>query len=55
MLMLSCSSPAVDRGRKAVEMLFDLKKFIGPLVAAQTHKHGNVWDTIYVRFIDHLF
>ncbi|KIK98831.1 hypothetical protein PAXRUDRAFT_823441 [Paxillus rubicundulus Ve08.2h10] len=39
----STGSPPIDRGRKAIDLLFDLKKFIAPLAESAKLQPAQVW------------
>ncbi|KAF9239676.1 hypothetical protein BU15DRAFT_87976 [Melanogaster broomeanus] len=39
----SMESPPIDRGRKSIDLLFDLKKFIAPFAESEKLQPGQVW------------
>ncbi|KII88730.1 hypothetical protein PLICRDRAFT_41948 [Plicaturopsis crispa FD-325 SS-3] len=48
------NSPVVDRGRKSIDVLFDLKRFIPPFVEASSLSRGQAWRQLCLPLLSSL-
>ncbi|KIK63700.1 hypothetical protein GYMLUDRAFT_221940 [Collybiopsis luxurians FD-317 M1] len=49
--LTAANSPAVERGRRTIELLNNLKKFLSPIIGSSKLQRGDAWEQLFLPLL----